>query len=216
MTLRNQIAAGFAVLLVPVVLIALVSIAVIQALGGAVDSVLLENERSLEAASEMDVALERIDSAALLLLLGREPEARAIAEAARPRFEAALQTAAGNVTIDGEQRVLDDLRGAYDEYTAAYEAIASASGDDARGAYAERFTPAFASARSRLESLTELNRGAAAASGAEAGEMARMALWVVGLGGARRACTRGVERSQALAPDRERAGVTPRARARGQ
>ncbi len=182
MTLRNQIAAGFGVLLIPILLIALVAFAVIQGLGGAVDSVLLENERSLEAASEMNVAIERIDSAALLLLLGRAPEAGAIADAARPRFEAAFETAAGNVTIGGEQPLLDDLGEAYGTYTAAYTAIGAASGDDARAAYASEFAPAFETVRSRLDALAAINREAASASGAEAGDMARMALWAIGLG----------------------------------
>lgn len=182
MTLRSQIASGFAVLLVPVVVIALVAVAVIRGLGGAVDRVLLENERSLEAAAQMDQALERIDSAALLLLLDRAPEAEAIAAAAVPQFERAFETSAGNVTIEGEGAVIEDLGASFEAYTAAYAAVEAASGDEARGAYAGEMAPAFGRVRGALARLTEMNRAAAAGAGAEAGDLARGALWAIVIG----------------------------------
>ena len=65
MTLGTQIGTGFAVLAVPVAILALVAFAVLSRLGGAVEAVLLENDRTLAPAETMDVALERLGRAAV-------------------------------------------------------------------------------------------------------------------------------------------------------
>ena len=181
MNLRRQIIAGFAVLLVPVVLIALVAFAVLGRLGGAVDAVLSENERSLQAVAEMDVALERLDSAALFALLGRGDEAATIADAARPRFRRALDIAAGNLTIQGEDNLVAEVERAFAEYEQAFEALVSREADAARTVYAESLVPAFERVRGGLEALRSANREAATTAGEQAGSMARVARWGVGL-----------------------------------
>ncbi|MGB3542268.1 MAG: hypothetical protein WBA11_05010, partial [Rubrivirga sp.] len=115
MALRQQIVSGFAVLLLPLAIVALVALSTISSLGGAVDAVLADNERSLEAVADMDGALERLDSAALLTLLDRDAEASRIATAAQAEFRRALEVAAGNLTIEGEGQIVSDLEGAFDE-----------------------------------------------------------------------------------------------------
>lgn len=182
MSLRQQIIAGFAVLLVPMAIIALVALSTIDRLGGAVDAVLLENERTLRAASEMDVALERLDSAALLALLGRDEEADTIAETARPRFHAALDIAEGNLTIPGEDALVDAVGTAFADYEQAFDALVASEPDGARTVYASDLVPAFERTRASLTTLREANRDAAQTAGQEAGSMARTALWIVGFG----------------------------------
>ncbi|MEM6336792.1 MAG: hypothetical protein AAF752_09495, partial [Bacteroidota bacterium] len=150
MTLRQQIIAGFAVLIIPIVLVALISFAVLGRLGGAVDAVLLENERSLQAVADMDVALERLDSAALLALLGRKAEAATIADAARPRFQRALGFAEGNLTIQGEEELVAEVETAFSSFDQAYNALVAAEPDRARTVYAESFVPAFERTRRGL------------------------------------------------------------------
>ena len=182
MSLRQQIVAGFAVLIGPLVLVALVAFAVIGRLGGAVDTVLLENERTLEAVAQMDQALERLDSAALLVLLDRDAEADAIAGRARSRFRSALDVAAGNLTVEGEGQVVDDIGAAFADYERAFDALDTAEPAATRAAYAADVAPAFDRVRDGLERLGAANREAAAAAAREAGSMARTARWAVGLG----------------------------------
>lgn len=182
MSLRQQIVAGFAVLLGPLAVVALVAFAVIGRLGGAVDAVLLENERTLEAAAEMDRALERLDSAALLVLLGRDGEAAEIARPARASFRSALGVAAGNLTVADEGQIVGAIEGGFADYERAYDALAAAEPEAARDAYADRLVPAFDRVRDGLERLTTANRAAASAAAREAGSMAQTARWAVGLG----------------------------------
>jgi CHASE3 domain sensor protein len=182
MTLRLRIIAGFAVLLVPIVLIALVAFAVLGRLGGAVDAVLSENERSLRAVAEMDVALERLDSAALFALLGRRDEATTIADAARPRFRSAFAAAAGNLTIQGEDDLVAEVASAFAAYEQAFDALTASEADAARTVYAESLVPAFERVRGGLEALRSANREAAITAAEEAGSMAQTARWGIGLG----------------------------------
>lgn len=182
MTLRRQIASGFAVVAVPVVVVTLIALSVIGRLGSAVDAVLLENDRSLEAASEMDGALERIDSAALLALLDRDAEADRVATEARPRFRRALDAASGNLTIRGEDRIIGDVEEAFEEVQRAYLRLAQLAPGEARDEYATAFVPAFDRTRVGLTRLRTLNREAAREAGQGAQTTARTATWTVAIG----------------------------------
>ena len=182
MSLHSQIAGGFAVLLIPVAIIALVALSTISGLGGAVDAVLADNERSLEAVAEMDGALERLDSAALLVLLGRGDEAGQIAGAARARFRDALAVAAGNLTVDGEGEIVSGVEGAFGDVERASERLAGTGPDAARAAYAQGFVPAFERTRDRLQALESANRQAATVAAEQAQASAQTAFWGVALG----------------------------------
>ena len=191
MALRQQIAAGFAVLLVPLAIVALVALSTISDLGGAVGTVLADNDRSLEAVAQMDVALERLDSAALLWLLDRDAEAGQVAGPAQARFRDALATAAGNLTIEGEGEIVDEIERAFDETERSTITISTAGPDAARAAYASGFAPAFERVRGGLERLSEANREAAAVAARDAQATARSAFWGV-LGGVVLALALGV------------------------
>ncbi len=180
--LRTRIASGFAIIILPLVVISIVALATIDRLGRSVDTVLLENERSLAAATDMDIALERLDSAALLALLGRDEEARTIARQANPALDEALQIASGNLTVDGEGSVTSALARSFSEAQLAFARVTSAEPDDRRQIYAQSFVPAFEQSRDRLTQLRTLNRDAAQTAGQEAGNAADTARWTVLIG----------------------------------
>ena len=182
MALRQQIAAGFAVLLLPLAIVALVALAAISSLGGAVEGVLADNERTLEAVAEMDVALERLDSGALLQLLGRSDEARQTVGPAQERFRAALAVAAGNLTVEREGELVAEVERAFDDVERAAITIGTAEPDAARAVYATGFAPAFGRVREGLAELAQANREQAAASAAGARRTARAAFWGVAAG----------------------------------
>lgn len=182
MSLRFQVASGFAVVAIPVVIVALVAVAAIDRLGGAVGGVLQDNERTLEAAAEMDGALERFDSAALLALLGRDAEASAIAEEAGGRFRSALAVAAGNLTVPGEGDVVRAVDAAFGDLDRAYGEVARGEPEAARAAYADAFVPAFRRTRDRLSDLRTLNREAAQEAARDTQATASTTTWAVVVG----------------------------------
>ena len=182
MSLRQQIVSGFAVLIVPLAIVALVSLSTVSRLGGAVEAVLSENQRSLTAASEMDTALERLDSAALSALLGRPDDAEAIAAPALGQFREALAVAEGNLTIEGEGAIVADLGAGFERVGRAWQALSAADGDAARTTYADAFVPAFDDTRDALGRLRVANREAAAVASQDASQTARVAFWSVAIG----------------------------------
>ena len=179
MSLRWQIITGFGILLVPLALVAITAFAVIGRLGGAVDAVLSENDRSLRAVATMDVSLERLDSAALLALLERNDEADEIAGVHRARFRGALADAASNLTIAGEGEAVAAVEAAFERYDDAFEDVVGSDHETARAAYVGALVPAFDDVREGLQTLREMNQAAALVTAKEAGSLARWGLWSV-------------------------------------
>jgi CHASE3 domain sensor protein len=179
--LRTRIASGFAILALPTLVLAVVALAAIDRLGRAVDTVLLENERTLDAAAQMDVALERMDSAALLALLGRDAEAAEIVRTARPAFRDALGAAESNLTVEGEGAVVARVREGFADFDAAYARLSAPSlePDARRAVYATQLVPAFGTVRAGLTELRRINREAAMQAGERAGGFAGTARWLV-------------------------------------
>lgn len=96
MTLRRDLQLGLAALVALQLLMALGAIGLLVRMGPAMDLILANNARSIDAVSEM---------LAVLAAAGGP-----VPEAASARFDGALQAACDNITEPGEQPVLDDLR----------------------------------------------------------------------------------------------------------
>ena len=78
-------------------------------LGNKVDLILRENYRSVLAAQNMKEALERMDSAALFAIGGRDDRAREQFAANAPLFKKNLKIEQNNITLPGEQEMADKL-----------------------------------------------------------------------------------------------------------
>lgn len=90
------------------------------------NAMMVQNYRSVVAASHLVAALERQDSAALLLLLG-DTEARALWERAQADFLGWLARAEDNITLPGEGEVVARIRTRYLEYARALEGLQAIS-----------------------------------------------------------------------------------------
>src|ERR1700730_10987185 len=77
--------------------------------------IIAENYDSVVAAQDMKESLERQDSAALFDLLGQHERAGGQTVEHRPRFDAALEKAAANITETGEPEAVDAIRRGRDE-----------------------------------------------------------------------------------------------------
>jgi NtrC-family two-component system sensor histidine kinase KinB len=88
-----------------------------------VDAMLQENDRSVQAANEMILALERMDSGALLHVAGRTAEAANIISEADSSFSRAFLVAEGNITIDTEPAIIDSLRTSHSVFHRCLDAL---------------------------------------------------------------------------------------------
>lgn len=85
-------------------------------LGTSVQALLDENYKSINAGKMKTEALERQDSAVLLLVSGNWEEGRSIIQAADTSFKESFDAAKRNVTIPGEQAYVDEIESKYAAY----------------------------------------------------------------------------------------------------
>src|SRR5947209_4041362 len=116
LTLRSRIL----LLLVPllVILIALAGAAGVTVLhlGGRINAILRENYDSVIAMEILNEALERIDSAFQFALADQEAKARQQSAENWPAYERGLAKERDNITLPGEQQLVDRLT----DFTARY------------------------------------------------------------------------------------------------
>ena len=115
-TLRMKLTMGFLPLLAIVIGLGLWAIVMFYGLGGNIDVVLRENYRSVLAAERMKEALERMDSGVMFAISGRNEMARTQFDKFKPEFERQLRVEQGNVTLPGEQQLVDDLAADFEVY----------------------------------------------------------------------------------------------------
>lgn len=116
MGIRAKILLGFIILATMLFLAGAWSIHELRTVGTSVQRLLDDNYKSIEAARLMMEALEREDSAILLLLSGNWKEGRGIVEPADASFRQAFEIAQKNVTIPGEKGYVDAIDQAYGKY----------------------------------------------------------------------------------------------------
>jgi signal transduction histidine kinase len=100
--LKQKLLLGFGGLFLVIALIGIQGITKVTDLGDAIDVILRENYKSVIACQAMKESLERIDSGAQFILLGKAKEGREAIDKNEVEFEKALQVELNNITIPGE------------------------------------------------------------------------------------------------------------------
>jgi signal transduction histidine kinase len=100
--LRQKLLLGFGGLFLVIALIGIQGITKVTDLGDAIDVILRENYQSVIACQAMKESLERMDSGAQFILLGKTKEGREAIDKNEVEFEKALQVELNNITIPGE------------------------------------------------------------------------------------------------------------------
>ena len=121
MGLRIKILSGFLILSLMLLIAGLWSIYELNFLGTSVGKILDENYQSIQAAKNMKEALEREDSAILLLMLGKWEQGRNILDSADSVFEENFNFANKNITIPGEEERLNKIAEGYKNYKSLWE-----------------------------------------------------------------------------------------------
>jgi len=116
MGMRKKILFGFVILAIMLFLAGAWSIYELRSVGSSVQSLLDDNYRSINAANSMMEALEREDSAILLLLSGHWEQGRKIIESGDRSFQEAFHIAENNITIPEEKTYIAEIQQAYGDY----------------------------------------------------------------------------------------------------
>jgi len=159
MSLRKKILVGYLVIVVLLGIMVVWIASDFRFLGATTEEILRENYHSIVAADAMIKHLERQDSATLLLLVEGRETAQAQFHSNQSEFLRWLARAEDNVTIPGEQEVLDEIGAAYSAYLLEFSRTVAAASppDDAQRTYRERLLPLFERVRSACTGLREMN-----------------------------------------------------------
>jgi signal transduction histidine kinase len=133
MTLRYRILITLLPLLALLAVLGAAGAVLIHRLGGRIDLILRENYDSVIAMERLNEALERIDSSFQFALAGREAPAREQYARNLKPYEDALDLERHNITLPGEQELVDELVRLTAHYRAQGEAFyALPTGDQRR------------------------------------------------------------------------------------
>jgi NtrC-family two-component system sensor histidine kinase KinB len=172
MTLRTKLLLGYGGFVLALGVLGAWSARTLNQMSAVSRRIIAENYDSVVAAQDMKESLERQDSAALFDLLGqRERASRQNAEH-RSRFNAALDSAAANITEPGEAEAIAAIQTGRDEYERRFDAFLDAVGDRTK-IYFETLEPQFNLVRATADQLLRLNQEAMRRKADEAAQIAR-------------------------------------------
>src|SRR6478672_241953 len=159
MSLRTKLLLGYVGFVLALGLLGGWSARTLREMSAVSGRIISENYDSVVAAQNMKESLERQDSAALFDLLGQHARARRQVDEHRTRFDAALATAAANITETGERDVVESIRQGRDEYYRRFDTFLSTTADRA-ALYFQSLEPQFNDVRAAADRLLRLNQGA--------------------------------------------------------
>ena len=186
-TFRKKILLGYGASLLLIIVVLSWAMFLILRLGRASESILRENYQSIQAAENMIDAVERQDSATLLILLGYEPQGASEFRENETLFLQWLGRAKDNITIPGEKEILDTLEKSYARYLSEISNLQLLYRSDrtkAANAYHEVVLPLFRSIRDTCIRLRDLNHETMYAASNRANKISVQAVFSISVIGA--------------------------------
>ena len=160
-TLRKKIFIGYGITLALMFVVLAWALVNLLDLGKASDAILKENYKSILAAENMVYAIERQDSATLLLLLGYEDQAGKQFRDNESQFFQWLGRARDNITIEGEEGIINTIEDGYNTYLnhiAELKLVYQSHLQKTASFYHETILPSFNSVRTACIHLREINQ----------------------------------------------------------
>jgi NtrC-family two-component system sensor histidine kinase KinB len=179
-TLRKRIFIGYGITLLLMVLILVWAFTNLWSLGQASDAILRENYKSILAAENMVYAIERQDSAILLVFVGYGEQGWNQFHENESEFFQWLTRAKNNITIEGEERIVKSIETGYSSYlhrVAELRSISIGSPRKTGKYYHEAILPAFLSVRNTCIRLREINQANMFKVSERARFIAKRAIW---------------------------------------
>ena len=187
-TLQKKIVLGYALFLVLAAIVLASAFLTVLKLGKASENILKENYKSILAAENMINAIERQDSAILLLMLDYQEEGITQFHNNESQFLQWLARAKDNITIEGEAKIITTIEQGYADYRLTFSDLRFMSDTEhatAASFYHEKILPLFLLVRDTCIQLRELNQAAMFQASENSRQIAKTGLWfLVMIGGA--------------------------------
>jgi NtrC-family two-component system sensor histidine kinase KinB len=179
-TLRKKIFIGYGITLILMVLVLVWAFINLWDLGQASDAILRENYKSILAAENMVYAIERQDSAILLVFAEYEEQGWKQFHENESEFFQWLARAKDNITVEGEETIVKNIETGYSSYLQHVVELKSISIGSLRKRatfYHEAILPSFLSVRDTCIRLREINQQNMFKVSDRARYIAKRAIW---------------------------------------
>ncbi len=180
MPLRKSILVGYGITLALMAVVVIWAVLNLVGLGQASHAILRENYTSILAAENMIDAIERQDSATLLVMLDYDDEGLVQFRANENHFLQWLGRAKDNVTIPGEADVLAAIESGYSAYLVSFSKLRemkTSSPQPAGAFYHEAVLPSFTRVRDQAVRLREMNHDTMFLASQRTQGVAHTAIW---------------------------------------
>lgn len=131
-------------------------------LSDSIENIMYSNYRSIEAAQNMTVAIERQDSAELAYMFGDNSTTTKIFQENEVEFLKWLSRAQDNITEPGEKEIIENINKIYIEYLNEYDELISIQEnqgiEEARTYYYNQILPTFEKTKTECRNLQNLNQ----------------------------------------------------------
>ena len=163
MKLRTKILGGYGLILSLMMMVWAVAVINLHRVGRAGEAILQDNQLSVQAAESMINHLERQDSAVLLFLLGDRDSSLVLFQDNQVAFGQWLGLAQGNLTEQGEDRVIADIDSDYRRFLALVQTLMTSdfsTEQQSLSFYHQKILPTFMQVRQASLTLREMNQKA--------------------------------------------------------
>src|SRR5262245_30614502 len=170
--MKRRIILGLAPIFILILAMGAYAVLLFAKLGTRVDVILRENFRSVLAGQQMKEAAERMDSGLFFSLVGEEERGRGLYTRNLPIFEEGLRIEAGNVTLSGEDKLVDQLRRSHEAYSARAEAFWQTTDlEKRRTMYFNELLPLFTQIKDTAQEIVSINQDAMVKADRDAREL---------------------------------------------
>ncbi len=157
-SISGKIYTGFILVIIILLLVALWSINNFSQLSSAINNIMEENYRSIQSSENMIEAIERQDSAILLILSGQETEGLAAFRNYEQEFLKWFSRAEDNITIAGENQIISELNEKYTEFLIKFDEFRELQGDQRQQFYNEDYSEQFFETKEKIRELRSINQ----------------------------------------------------------
>jgi NtrC-family two-component system sensor histidine kinase KinB len=179
-SLRKKIFIGYGIALTLMIFVFVLALFHLLKLGQASEAILRENYKSILAAENMVYAIERQDSATLLIFFGRDHQAWKQFRDNESLFFQWLGRAKDNITVEGEEAIVKTIENEYGTYlhhiaelTPRYQSNPQKTAT----VYHETILPSFRAVTNACIHLREINQETMFKASERARHIAKRAMW---------------------------------------
>lgn len=157
-SLSSKIYAGFILVIIILLIIALWSISNFNSLSSSINNIMEENYRSIQSSENMIENIERQDSAILLMLSGQDNEGLTTFRNYEQDFLKWFSRAEDNITINGESEIINEINESYTEYLIRFDEFRNLQGEERQQYYNEVYSEWFFNTKEKIRELRGINQ----------------------------------------------------------